>query len=69
MNEFCPRCYSHKGKLHRAIIGFFAWHLWRMLPMRLAFGKPGYAILPYAGEWIYDTRACGCGVPLERDDA
>jgi hypothetical protein len=66
MTEFCPNCYSYKHPLWRAVRGFLAWHLvCRWWP--LAWSLPPF--LAAAGDWIYDTRGCGCGVPLETDAA
>lgn len=64
---YCPGCYNYRHSLRRAVVGFFAWHLWRILPKRLAFTKPCLAILAYGGDWIYDTRLCGCRLPLVED--
>ena len=65
--EYCPNCFNVKHSLGSVVVGLFAWLFWRALPDRLAFSRFGYTILPYAGDWIWDTRGCGCRVPLVRD--
>jgi hypothetical protein len=62
--EYCPNCYSWKHPLWRAVKGFVAYHAFRWWPLSWRRLPP---FLATAGDWIYDTRACGCGVPLERD--
>lgn len=63
--QYCPGCYSWKHPLRRAVLGFLAWHLIaRWWPV--AWGVPPF--LATAGDWIYDTRGCGCGLPLVSDE-
>lgn len=60
-DEYCPNCFSYKHPFWRAARGWLAWNLvCRWWPV--AWGLPPF--LATAGYWIYDTRGCGCKVPL-----
>jgi hypothetical protein len=70
MAQYCPNCYNYRHSFKRAAIGFLAWHLvsrW-WLSTRL-WWKHGIIppFLATAGDWIYDTRGCGCRVALIDD--
>jgi hypothetical protein len=58
--RYCPNCFAYKHPLWRAVRGWLAWNL-------VCRWWPPLSIPPFlaiAGDWIYDTRGCGCGVPL-----
>jgi hypothetical protein len=65
--QYCPRCFSYKHPLRDAVAGWLAWHFvcswWLSSPLWWRFGiLPPF--LATAGDWIYDTRGCGCRLPL-----
>lgn len=59
MPDRCPICGNPRHSLFRYLKGWLAHRIFMMLPDRIAFTRPvSNALLPSAGDWIYDSRDC-----------
>jgi len=56
----CPHCMGIRYGFWRRLRGYLAYAFWMRLPNVLAFSRPGFAILPHAGD-----HAFGCTCPID----